>query len=649
MESSRRVRFSLKTEGLNLVSGLEVGFGGVWVGAAPYLMFIPDKDGDDKADGEPQILLDGWGYQDTHETLNSFIWGPDGWLYGCHGVYTHSKVGKPGTPEKDRIPMNAGVWRYHPEKHKFEVFAWGSSNPWGVDFNDYGQAFITACVIPHLYHVIQGARYQRQSGQHFNKYVFDDIKTIADHSHYAGRVLRTKSPATLDAGGGHAHCGLAIYLGDNFPKEYRGSLLFDNIHGHGIVRDRVAREGSGYVGKHAPDFLYSNDRWFMGVAFRVGPDGGMYFIDWYDTQNCHRRDQEIWDRSNGRLYKVAYGNPKAPAAGFDVAKMSDAELVALQLHENDWWVRTARRVLQERAMEGELDGEVAETGLKSILKENPDVTRKLRALWTLQVIGGLPEAELLGLLDSKEEYIRGWVIQFLGENRDVSDAVLAKCEALSKSDPSPVVRLYLAALTQRLPLAKRWQLVENLAAHKEDAADHNMPLMEWYAAEPLVMVDPARALELAGQSQVPTVARFIYRRLAVEESGREQLLERITSLKGKLPQQKEILAGIAGVLRERANMPMPKAWDQAYLALKDSGDAEMKADLSLLGIKFGDKRMLPEFRNILANPKSKIEERKSALATLLAARDLESLPAFYEICEVSLEITGDTWAGRFQG
>ena len=78
-------------EKLNLVSGLEVGFGGVWVGAAPHLLFIPDQDGDDRPDGPPQILLDGWGYQDTHETLNSFTWGPDGWLYGCHGVFTHSQ------------------------------------------------------------------------------------------------------------------------------------------------------------------------------------------------------------------------------------------------------------------------------------------------------------------------------------------------------------------------------------------------------------------------------------------------------------------------------------------------------------------------------------------------------------------------------
>ena len=141
---------------LNLVSGLEVGFGGVWVGAAPEFYFIPDRNGDDHPDGPPQVLLDGWGQHDTHETLNSFIWGPDGWLYGCHGVFTHSRVGKPGAADADRIPINAGIWRYHPVRHTFEVFASGTSNPWGIDFDARGQMFITACVIPHLYHIDPG-------------------------------------------------------------------------------------------------------------------------------------------------------------------------------------------------------------------------------------------------------------------------------------------------------------------------------------------------------------------------------------------------------------------------------------------------------------------------------------------------------------
>ena len=124
-----------------MISGLEVGYGGVWIGAAPYFQFIPDANDDLVPDGPAQTLLDGWGYQDTHETLNAFTWGPDGWLYGCHGVFTHSRVGKPGTPDNERVPMNAGVWRFHPLRKEFEVFAWGTSNPWGVDFNDHGQAY----------------------------------------------------------------------------------------------------------------------------------------------------------------------------------------------------------------------------------------------------------------------------------------------------------------------------------------------------------------------------------------------------------------------------------------------------------------------------------------------------------------------------
>src|SRR5690606_9046854 len=153
-------------DGLNLVSGIEVGLGGVWIGAAPELLYIPIDDSGSEPAGKPEILLDGWGYQDTHETLNSLAWGPDGWLYGTQGVFTHSNVGKPGATDEERQPINAGVWRYHPTKKEFEVFAWGTSNPWGIDFNQYGHAFITACVIPHLYHMVQGGRYQRQAGRH---------------------------------------------------------------------------------------------------------------------------------------------------------------------------------------------------------------------------------------------------------------------------------------------------------------------------------------------------------------------------------------------------------------------------------------------------------------------------------------------------
>ena len=119
------------TEDLSFSSGIIVGMGGVYVGMPPELIFIPDADGDDKPDGPHEVLLDGWGIQDRHETLNSFIWGPDGWLYGCHGVFTQSWVGRPGTKDENRQFIDGGIWRFHPHTKEFEVFAEGLSNPWG--------------------------------------------------------------------------------------------------------------------------------------------------------------------------------------------------------------------------------------------------------------------------------------------------------------------------------------------------------------------------------------------------------------------------------------------------------------------------------------------------------------------------------------
>ncbi len=122
---------------LNLVSGIEVGFGGLWVGAAPHLLFIPIADGDTpRPAGEAEVILDGWGWEDTHETLNTFSWGPDGWLYGGHGIFTNSNVGRPRARRTANvIKLDAAIWRYHPSKKRFEMFAEGTSNPWGYDFD----------------------------------------------------------------------------------------------------------------------------------------------------------------------------------------------------------------------------------------------------------------------------------------------------------------------------------------------------------------------------------------------------------------------------------------------------------------------------------------------------------------------------------
>ena len=495
-------------ENLNLVSGIEVGFGGVWVGASPYLLFIPIKDGTDAPAGPPQVMLDGFGYEDTHETLNTFTWGPDGWLYGTHGVFTHSNVGKPGTPESERTKLDAGVWRFHPTKHTFEVFAEGTSNPWGLAFNDYGHAFVTACVIEHLYNMIQGARFKRQAGNHVQPYTYDDIKTIADHVHWVGRQgPHAGNSRSAAAGGGHAHAGAMIYLGgDGWPKEYRDTILMNNIHGFRTNADRLTRQGSGYAAAHGPDFLLANDSWSQMINFRYGPDGSVHVIDWYDKNQCHSTNPDIHQKTLGRIFKISYQTDKWVKV--DLTKLSSERLVELQLNRNDWYVQHARRILQERGPDPAVHAR-----LKQILSENPDVTRKLRALWALHATDGLTEQDLLQLMGHESEYIRSWAIQLSLEGRQASDAMLAQFAKMAREDQSPLVRLYLASGLQRVPLAKRWDVLEGLFAHAEDASDPNLPLMVWYAAEPVVELDMPRAIGLAGDSRLPRLFSFAVQRI----------------------------------------------------------------------------------------------------------------------------------------
>lgn len=614
-------------EGLNLVSGLEVGYGGVWVGAAPYLQFIPDANGDDIPDSEPQILLDGWGYQDTHETLNAFIWGPDGWLYGCHGVFTHSNVGKPGAPDSERQRINAGIWRYHPIRHEFEVFCHGTSNPWGVDFNDYGQAFCTACVIPHLYHMIQGARYQRQAGSHFNQYTYNDIKTIADHLHYLGSTPHSGNNKSDEAGGGHAHAGAMIYLGDAWPDSYRDQLFMNNIHGQRLNVDILHEEGSGYVGSHGPDFLLTGDRASQILNIRYLPDGNAYMIDWYDMQACHSRDANVHDRSNGRVYKISYGEPRNVQV--DLTKSTDEELAQYTLHKNDWYVRHARKELQKRASARKISG-AAISKLSEIAKSNPDATRRLRAYWALHVIGQTTAETTAAMLVDAEPHIRGWAFQLaLEQNHQPSDSLYQSMVKLAKNDPSPIVRLYLASAAQRMSLDSRWDLLTALTSHAEDATDHNLPLMYWYAAEPLADASPERALALglSASKQIPLLGQYMLRRIGSGDpkSSLATLVRGLSNIDE--PQtQLTFLQAMRTALAGQRKVDMPEAWPKVGAKLIGSNNQAVSVEATALGVTFGDEAAMAKMRQMATSDQVATGPRTSAIEALLGAND-PKLPA----------------------
>jgi putative membrane-bound dehydrogenase-like protein len=512
LEEREAGRWDMKVfwdRGRNL-SGIALGFGGVWLCATPNVLFVPIEPGKDAPAGPPRVVLDGWDLRAKHNVFNGLAWGPDGWLYGCNGILSNSLVGPPGTPKERRTALNCGVWRYHPTRRQFEVVASGTTNPWGIDFDDYGELFITNCVIKHVFHIAPGGHYERMYGQDLRPHCYGLMPSCADHIHWGGGDWTSSrgGQGSHDApGGGHAHAGAVVYLGDNWPAEYRNRILMCNIHGNRINQDTLERHGSGYLAHHAPDFLLANDPWFRGLGLQAAADGGVFVSDWHDTGECHNYDKV---HPSGRIYKITYGSPVRRAV--DLTPLEDAALVRLQEHRDDWQVRHARRLLQERAAAGKLSAAVR----SDLLRQYHAATgapRRLRALWALCAVGGVDTNFLLGVTKAKEAPLRTWAVRLLTEERPAAKVVQHLSE-MAKREEHAAVRLALAGALQRLPLDDRWGIAEALSGHGEDATDENLPLMLWYAVEPLVAAAPDRAASLIPRCRFPLVRQNIARRIA---------------------------------------------------------------------------------------------------------------------------------------
>ncbi|REA57617.1 dehydrogenase [Dyadobacter luteus] len=608
-------------EGIAFPSAIAVGFDGVFIGAPPNLLFVPDRNKDDKADVDDiEVRLTGWGIRDRHETINSFHWGPDGWLYGLQGFATPSKVGKPvgkgklykhkdPFPEeilKDGVDINGGVWRYHPTKDKFEVVAHGFSNPWGIDYDAKGQLFMTACVIPHLWHVVPGGIYHRQGGQHFNPYVYSDIKTIATHSHRS------------------AHGGARIYLSDAFPETERGRIFMANIHEHGILSDILERKGSGFTGKHGDDFMMANNAQWVGFSMEIGPEGGLYVLDWHDADIC---GSDVLNSETGRVFRIMPKNSLAENwAGryTDLDTWSDVKLADLQTSKSDWHARRARIILQNRESKGKLSEEAVHK-LEATYTSSDNADYRLRAMWALQVTNRLPEKTLLTALSDRDEYIRAWAIQFLCENETPSPVALSRFEKMAKDDSSAPVRLYLASALQRIKPELRWSIADGLLGHGEDISDHNLPKMIWYGVEPLVKMNSVKALELASKGKIPMVSNFIARRV-MDADAHEILLAAIAKNPAN---QIDLLEGMRDGLEGRSDVKTPANWKPVYTKLKQNG-GKISALFTELAQHFGDSEAAKANLITLKNVKAPTAQRQKALQSLASRQRPElvkELPA----------------------
>jgi putative membrane-bound dehydrogenase-like protein len=497
-EADKRTVF---VQGLNLASAILCGDDGIYIGQQPHLIHFRDADGDDKPDAW-RVVLTGFGREDTHELVNSFTWGPDGWLYMTHGVFTNSKVRRPGQPESEGFKFDAGIGRARPlmgsvvpasagsgkaskappkggtTKHEtapsweFEVFADGTSNPWGCDYDAAGNFFVSACVIDHFFHMAPGGIYVRQGGAPENPYAYEQLPSIVKHKHFRA-----------------AYAGVQIYQGGRYPADTHGHAFIGNIHDNAIHEEVLTPVGATFKCEPRRDFLRANDGWFRPVSTQTGPDGFLWIMDWCDKYPCYQNakaNPEGVDRQYGRIWRVvsnvvpasagqANGSEAPPKGGttehasrptkdLDLKKLSTADLVKTLEHPNNWMRRMARRMLVEK---NALDA--AQPSLQSLALKSSLLSTRLEALWTLHQLEHDPvmDANILGELSGDHvPALRSWSARLLGE-RFVSSLQIPKKDrqydlverlASLMSDPDPTVRF--SATTALRQWNSRWLTVD---------------------------------------------------------------------------------------------------------------------------------------------------------------------------------------------
>jgi putative membrane-bound dehydrogenase-like protein len=523
-------------EGLNLSSGMALGYGGVFIGQAPYLLFYPDRDQDDRPDGDPEVLLSGFGLQDAHATVNSLSWGPDGWLYGAQGSTVTARI--------RGHEFQQAIWRYHPRSRRFEVFAEGGGNTWGLDFDATGNAFGSSNGAYITFHMVQGGYYLKGFAKHgplHNPHAYGYFGPVTYHGPKRG---------------GHVTPGGIIYEGDLFPANFRGTFIAGNLLANAVYWHELQHDGSTFAGRHGGTLIDARDRWFRPIDLLLGPDASVYVVDWYDKRASHLDPRDNWDRSNGRIYRVTYG-PRRKVAPFDLAKRTSAELVHLRTSANDWYAATTRRILAERQ-----DQSIV-ASLESMLSSDRDETLALRDLWALNASGGLDDATALRLLGHPLAGVRRWTIRLLGNDSRMNPAIRAKLTALAADELNPQVRSQLASTCQRWETADAIPILDRLARREEDRNDTHIPNLIWWAFERQLRRDRLATLSYlsTGEAQrAPLVRSAVLERTArvLASGGSESDFAASSRLLAAAPSDEQVLCVLNGMEKGLEGRRLPR-------------------------------------------------------------------------------------------
>jgi putative heme-binding domain-containing protein len=586
-------------DGLNIVTSIAFGRGGVWVLNPPYLLFYSTNDDGSTPAGDPVVHLQGFGLEDTHSCANSLRWGPDGWLYGAHGSTVTAKITRPGTDEKPVQMIGQHVWRYHPETKRFEILAEGGGNAFGLEIDAIGRTFSG-----HNggdtrgFHYVQGGYYRKGFEKHgvlANPYSFGFFEAMKHNK--AERFSHT----------------FVINEARGLPTQYRGKLFaVEPLHSRVMLAD-IWPDHSSLQTKDLGPVVRSSDTWFRPVDIKSAPDGSIFVADFYEEKIAHLRHNEgTIDKDTGRIYRLAAKDAtfQEPA---DLGRKSSKELVELLKSDNRWQRQTALRLL------GDCKDRSVLPVLRTMLFGGAGQSA-LEALWAIHLIGSFDEAVALKALDHPEPMVRAWAVRLLGDDFRLGEEVFAKVVNRTRTEPSVHVRSQWAASSKRLSAAESLPIVKGLMGRDEDVADIHVPLLLWWSIESKCEKDGKAVLDLFRDStlwRTPMAEQFILPRL----------MKRF-ALAGTQKDYQTCIALFRLAPTRRHGELLLKAFEEAFRGRSIAGlPPELLDEIGKLGggsvafgVRQGRAEAIAKGLTLIQNPKASVSQRVELIEILGEAK-----------------------------
>jgi putative membrane-bound dehydrogenase-like protein len=573
--------------GLNITTAAVAGNGRLWVLNPPYLLSYALKDG--LPVGDPKVELAGFGMEDTHSTATSLQFNIDGWLYGANGSTTTGNVGVPGG--KRTAWTGQCVWRFHPTRKVFELYAEGGGNTYSLDIDGKGRVF-------------SGSNYGDTRGMHY-EFGSYGVKNWGKHGpltnphaygwfeHMANTGDKRRFPQAF-----------VIYEGGLLGDEYDGKVLAPNSLANKSYVSRLVPQGATFRTIDEEDLIASSDRWFRPVWTGVGPDGAAYLADWYDTRLSHVNPIDDWDKQRGRLYRIRPEGSKIGLKPFDLARAPADELVGLLSHRNEWFRKQA----------------VLEIGWRELRETIPALRQMLAGRHALEALWAL---DLLGAVDAPpvthaDPYVRRWAWKMLGERKSApTEAQIAA----AKQESHVEVRAQILASAKRMPAEALPLVTASLGAPDESG---HIPLLTWWALEAHLGSPAERSATLSFLRASPEFVRSpLFRDFLAERIGKRLAqegrggLDDATELLALSPPDAEekLVGGILSRLDSGDLPPMP-------VALRSAVDRQLNKDgrkpIPLGALRDGDKSALAEALKELSDKRSP-SRRRSELADALSS------------------------------